>query len=142
MHAKNLSIETIFTKCAPKKICADETKVRQVLNNLLHNAVKFTSQGRIRIRADRQVVDGVDSVYFSVTDTVIGIRKEHKSMMFDPFVQADPSYTRKYGGTGLGLSISRHYVTLMDGKIGLESTEGKGSTFWFSVPVKAKFSNE
>ncbi|MCW5822389.1 MAG: PAS domain S-box protein [Cyanobacteria bacterium TGS_CYA1] len=142
VQAKSLSLETIITKNVPKNIVADETKVRQVLNNLLHNAVKFTSHGRIRIKVDRNEVEGTDSICFSVTDTGIGIREEHKTMMFEPFVQADPSYTRKFGGTGLGLSICRHYVTLMQGQIGLESNEGKGSTFWFSVPVKASSSNE
>ncbi|MDX2104812.1 MAG: PAS domain S-box protein [Candidatus Melainabacteria bacterium] len=142
VQAKSLSLETIITKNVPKTIVADETKVRQVLNNLLHNAVKFTSHGRIRIKVDRNEVEGTDSICFSVTDTGIGIREEHKTMMFEPFVQADPSYTRKFGGTGLGLSICRHYVSLMQGQIGLESSEGKGSTFWFSVPVKASSSNE
>jgi len=142
VQAKSLSIETIISKTTPDEIFADETKVRQVLNNLLHNAVKFTSKGKIRIKIDRLDKDGVDSICISVIDTGIGIREEHKGMMFEPFVQADPSFTRKFGGTGLGLSICRHYVTLMNGQIGLESTEGKGSKFWFSIPVKAESTNE
>lgn len=142
VQAKSLSIETIITKNVPERIYADETKVRQVLNNLVHNAVKFTSHGRIRIKVDRKDINGIDSVCFSVSDTGIGIREEHKSLMFDPFVQADPSYTRRFGGTGLGLSICRHYTTLMQGEIGLKSTEGKGSTFWFSLPAKEQSTDE
>ncbi len=142
VQAKSLAIETVISKSVPEQIFDDEVKVRQVLNNLLHNAVKFTSSGKIRVKIDRHDIDGIDSISFTVADTGIGIREEHKGMMFEPFVQADPSFTRKFGGTGLGLSICRHYVTLMGGTIGLESTEGKGSTFCFSIPVKANSSNE
>lgn len=142
VQAKSLTFETIITKSVPEQILADEAKIRQVLNNLLHNAVKFTNKGKIRVKIDRLDIDGIDSLLFSVSDTGIGIRDEHKNMMFEPFVQADPSFTRKFGGTGLGLSICRHYVTLMKGKIRLESTEGKGSTFYFSIPVKANSSHD
>ncbi|QQR58424.1 MAG: PAS domain S-box protein [Candidatus Melainabacteria bacterium] len=142
VQAKSLALETVISKNVPEQIFADEVKVRQVLNNLLHNAVKFTSKGKIRIKIDRLEMEGNDSISFSVKDTGIGIREEHKSMMFEPFVQADPSFTRKFGGTGLGLSICRHYVTLMGGSISLESTEGKGSTFSFTIPVKANSFNE
>lgn len=139
---KSLALETKIGKDVPEFVFADENKVRQVLTNLLHNAIKFTSKGKVKISVSNEIIEQTPVVKFTVTDTGIGIREEHKSMMFEPFIQADPSSTRKFGGTGLGLSISRHYVTLMGGIIGLESTEGKGSTFWFTIPLKQENAND
>lgn len=133
---KSLALEIQIGKDVPERVFGDENKVRQILTNLVHNAIKFTSKGKVKVSVITESIDDQNVLRFSVVDTGIGISEENKSLMFEPFIQADPSSTRKFGGTGLGLSISRHYVTLMGGKIGLESTEGKGSTFWFTIPLK------
>jgi len=114
---------------------ADPTKVRQILLNLLSNAAKFTEQGSITIQTRVERVNSHEEVLISVSDTGIGIAKEDQSKLFEPFSQVDASPTRKTGGTGLGLSISRYLVEMHGGKIGLESEVGKGSTFYFTIPV-------
>ncbi|PSJ42103.1 ATP-binding protein [Allosphingosinicella deserti] len=113
---------------------ADESRLRQVLLNLLNNAVKFTATGSItldvaRVRADENVED----MRVTVTDTGPGIAPDRQAMLFQPFVQADASITRRYGGTGLGLSISKTLIELMNGRVGLSSTPNEGSSFWFEV---------
>jgi signal transduction histidine kinase/CheY-like chemotaxis protein len=114
---------------------ADLTKVRQVLLNLLSNAAKFTSQGKITLAADRVLVDGVEWIHFDVTDTGIGISNEQLGKLFQEFTQADASTTRKYGGTGLGLALSRRFCQMMGGDIYVESQEGVGSTFTIRFPA-------
>jgi CheY-like chemotaxis protein len=119
----------------------DSSRIGQILLNLISNAIKFTSSGSIFVQA--QLVDHVQGkpnsgplkIKFSITDTGIGISSIAVSQLFQPFMQADRSTTRKYGGTGLGLSISKKLVQLMNGEIGVESTEGKGSNFWFTLPL-------
>jgi signal transduction histidine kinase/CheY-like chemotaxis protein len=122
----------------PPVLCGDNNRVRQVLMNLMTNAVKFTREGEITVQ-----VTGTPAVAervmlrFEVVDTGIGIEADSLERVFDSFAQQDGSTTRRFGGTGLGLTISRQLVELMGGDIGVTSTLGEGSTFWFTVPVKA-----
>lgn len=115
----------------------DPTKVRQILLNLFSNAAKFTDEGSITIDAQLQNQDGIKEVRISVTDTGTGIGQEDQRKLFQPFTQVDPSPTRKTGGSGLGLSICRHLVEMHGGQISLRSEPGKGSTFYFTLPVPA-----
>ena len=109
-------------------------RLRQVLLNLLSNAAKFTKDGRVDVRVDR--VDGLDGAWFTfaVTDTGIGMGEHQLARLFQPFVQADSSMSRRYGGTGLGLAISRVFVEMMGGMIDVESRKGVGSTFTVHLP--------
>ena len=115
---------------------ADVTRIRQVLINFISNAAKFTEDGAITISADmRSNPDGSPELFIKVTDTGIGISPEDQKKLFLPFSQVDASPTRKTGGSGLGLSISRLLVEMHNGRIGVESDAGKGSTFYFTLPV-------
>lgn len=115
-------------------IKADPTRIRQVLFNLISNALKFTENGGITVRVSSYASDVDDpDLLFEVEDTGIGISPEQAEKLFDKFTQADGSTTRKYGGTGLGLAISRQLVNMMGGEIKLDSTPGQGSRFWFTV---------
>ncbi|MFN3307996.1 MAG: ATP-binding protein, partial [Anaerolineales bacterium] len=114
---------------------ADPTKIRQILLNLLSNAAKFTEQGSITVQTEVKRENSHEEVLIKVIDTGIGIAQEDQSKLFEPFSQVDASPTRKTGGTGLGLSISRYLVEMHGGKIGVNSELGKGSTFYFSIPV-------
>ena len=116
----------------PPFMWGDSGRVRQIIMNLVGNAIKFTEHGHVRVRAGMQE----HSLHVTVEDTGMGIPVEKLGEIFDKFTQADASVTRKYGGTGLGLAITKHLVQLMGGKIGVESAEGKGSTFWFSIPCE------
>ena len=114
-------------------LIGDPYRLRQILINLINNAIKFTNNGTITIVCKTKYQDEKQtSVYFSISDTGIGIPKEKIDLLFKSFTQVDSSLNRKYSGTGLGLSISKHLVHMMNGKIGVESEEGKGSTFWFT----------
>jgi len=122
----------------PAVLRGDPGRLRQVLTNLVGNAIKFTGQGEVWLHAEREPGDeGVDAVRFTVRDTGPGIPQEAQARVFLPFSQADSSTTRKYGGTGLGLAISKRLVEAMGGSIGLHSAPGEGSTFWFVVPLPA-----
>lgn len=114
-----------------REMAGDPTRVRQILLNLISNAVKFTARGRITVR----ILRPGDFFRVEVSDTGIGIPLEHQSSIFQKFVQADHSTTRRYGGTGLGLAISRQLVEAMGGSISFESAPEVGSTFWFELPV-------
>ncbi len=115
---------------------ADAMRVRQVLINFLSNAAKFTEEGEIVVKAYLQELDkGRPAVTISVTDTGPGIAKEDQTKLFQPFSQVDASLTRKVGGSGLGLSICHHLIQMHNGRIGVNSAPGKGSTFYFSIPI-------
>ena len=123
----------------PSLLKSDPGRIRQVITNLLGNAIKFTSHGEITLGVDvlEHYTDRV-LLRFFVTDAGIGIAPEILDTLFQPFTQADSSTTRKYGGTGLGLTISKQLTELLGGEIGAESTPGKGSTFWFTTEVKVR----
>lgn len=125
-------------KDLPRNFKGDPTKLRQVLLNLISNALKFTSQGEIRviIRKEQENPDKGVMLRFTVQDTGVGISQDNLNHIFEPFQQADTSTTRKYGGTGLGLTISKTIVETMGGKMEAKSQEGKGSEFTFSVPLQ------
>jgi PAS domain S-box-containing protein len=122
----------------PEVVRGDATRLKQVVINLVGNAIKFTNQGEVAVKVQVEAEDGRDLVLrFTVSDTGIGIAKDKQEKIFDPFSQADTSTTRKYGGTGLGLTISVRLVRMMGGKIWMESEEGRGSYFHFTVRVGA-----
>ncbi len=114
---------------------ADQTKVRQVLFNLLSNAAKFTTNGRVTLTVTREVESIPEWIHFCVKDTGIGMSLEEQQRLFEAFIQGDASTTRKYGGTGLGLAISRHFCEMMGGEITMESELGKGSVFTVRLPA-------
>jgi PAS domain S-box-containing protein len=131
---KELELISSIAPETPTLIVGDPGRLRQILRNLIGNALKFTHDGRIVVKVEsvQEPGDGI-KLRFMVTDTGIGIPQEKQSLVFESFTQADGSTTRKYGGTGLGITISKQLAELMGGEIGLESTEGKGSTFWFTA---------
>jgi signal transduction histidine kinase len=135
LMAKNENLLEVHSQESLGTLHADQTKVRQVLFNLLSNAAKFTTQGRVTLTVTREQVDKGEWVYFRVCDTGIGISEEQQERLFQAFTQGDASTTRKYGGTGLGLAISRHFCQMMGGEIGVASRVGQGSTFTVRLPV-------
>lgn len=134
---KGLDVHHHIDSELPQTVKGDFRRIKQVLQHIMQNAVKFTEKGSIKINVsvDRRV-ENLAFVRFSVTDTGIGLAPEAVEHVFVPFVQADGSTTRKYGGVGLGLSISKRLVKLMSGNMGVESKEGQGSTFWFTIPLE------
>ncbi len=138
LHAreKNLGLSCRIDSSVPLGLRGDPGRVRQILTNLVGNAVKFTERGEVAVRVS--LVESTDAeclLRFSVKDTGIGIPKSKIDLIFDKFSQVDASTTRKYGGTGLGLAISKQLAELMGGAIGVASEEGKGSEFWFTIRI-------
>ena len=134
---KGLEIYVIIKAGVPEEVIGDPSRLRQILNNLISNAVKFTENGDISITVDSlEKENEIAVIDFEVKDTGIGIRKEDINKIFQSFDQADASTTRKYGGTGLGLAISNELVKMMGGEISVESMLGEGSTFKFNVSLK------
>jgi signal transduction histidine kinase/DNA-binding response OmpR family regulator len=149
-NEKNLELACTIAADVPEFIRGDSTRLRQVVTNLIGNAIKFTHAGEVVLTVERVVEDdpatGTKRIacdgesclfHFVVSDTGIGIPKDKQEMIFQPFSQADTSTTRKYGGTGLGLTITTRLVGMMGGRIWLESEEGQGSHFHFTVKLKA-----
>ena len=132
-HAKDLELACRFDERLPAALKGDPYRLRQVLTNLLGNALKFTERGEVLIDVG---IDASGGLMVRVRDTGIGLPEATLARLFTPFAQADSSTTRRFGGTGLGLAISRHLVELMGGQIGAESQAGQGSTFWFSLPLR------
>jgi signal transduction histidine kinase len=135
---KSIKISLNFSDDYSDEICGDSVRLKQILLNLVSNAIKFTESGSIKIHVDMISKDTSSTEYrVSVTDSGIGISETDQEKLFEKFTQADVSTTRKYGGTGLGLAICKQLVNLMHGSIGVTSKPGSGSTFWFQI----KFSN-
>ena len=139
---KNLTLRSNLDDRLPRYLVGDPTRLRQILLNLINNAIKFTEKGHVEIRVEAtgtEPAEGLDvsicRVKFSVEDTGIGISQKAQKNLFDPFAQADSTVARKYGGTGLGLAICRRLVEAMGGEIEIDSQEEMGSTFYFSIEM-------
>ncbi|QTO41445.1 ATP-binding protein [Desulfovibrio desulfuricans] len=134
IEQKGLEYECKLGDDVPLKLWGDSLRLKQVLLNLMNNAVKFTAEGRITLRIDRELSGGKDSLHFRIADTGMGISREYQQHLFDPYTQANASISRRFGGTGLGLSICKRIAELMHGALWCESELGKGSTFHLSIP--------
>lgn len=135
---KGLRLEAHWAGAPAQRYLSDAFRLRQMLLNLVNNAIKFTDRGEVVIEAGERS-RGLDRVTleFSVTDTGMGLSREQQAVLFQPFSQVDNSLARRYGGTGLGLSIVARLAQLLGGEVGVDSREGSGSRFWFRVPVQA-----
>jgi signal transduction histidine kinase len=134
--AQGLKLTLEYPPEVPRHFKGDAIRIRQVITNLVANAVKFTHRGHVLVKVTCESRDSrIASMGVSVTDTGIGIAPEKIGSLFEKFSQLDASNTRRYGGTGLGLAISKQLVELMGGSIHVESKLGEGSTFWFSLPL-------
>jgi len=135
-HDKNLDLVTLVYNDVPNNLMGDPLRLKQIITNLLNNAIKFTHAGEVVLRAsleEEATSHGSVTLRISVADTGMGLSRAQQRPLFDAFSQADASTARQYGGTGLGLAISKRLAEEMGGKIGLESDLGKGSTFWFTL---------
>lgn len=144
-HAKNLDLVPLVYNDVPDNIMGDPLRVKQVITNLVNNAIKFTQTGEVVLRASLEEEDTDTNrvtLRLSITDSGVGLSRAQQQSLFNAFSQADASTARQYGGTGLGLAISKRLVEEMGGKIGLESELGKGSTFWFTLTSELATSGE
>jgi signal transduction histidine kinase len=132
---KGLDFKVITENELPARVRTDPNRLRQCLLNLVGNAIKFTEHGHVYVRVCLLQAGGISWIRFAVEDTGIGIPADKCELIFDAFRQADGSSTRQFGGTGLGLSITKQLVELMGGSIDVESAEGGGSTFSFTIPA-------
>jgi signal transduction histidine kinase len=140
---KNLYLRLDLNESLPEYVKGDPVRFKQVIINLVNNAIKFTERGGVVVSVTSQKVDDERvKLLIKVMDTGIGISKESQEKLFRPFSQLDVSVTRKHGGTGLGLAISKNLVELMNGKIGVNSEEGKGSEFWFTAIFDTRLDDE
>jgi PAS domain S-box-containing protein len=136
-HAKGLVLSAHWTGPTHRRYRGDPHRLRQMLSNLVNNAIKFTVRGEVCIKAAEVEGDGPSALLeFTVSDTGIGIPADQQALLFQPFSQVDNSTTRQFGGTGLGLSIVRHLAEAMGGAVGVTSVPGEGSRFWFRVRLK------
>lgn len=134
---KGLQLTASLDAAVPRVLIGDGARLRQVITNLVGNAIKFTDRGEVSIRMEvEREAAGISVIRAAIRDTGIGIAPEHRTRLFESFTQADTSTTRRYGGTGLGLAISRQLIELMGGHIGFDTEVGRGSTFWFTVPLR------
>jgi len=134
---KSLDLLYLIQPDVPPFLIGDMSRLRQILSNLVNNAIKFTEEGEIFVSVERTAENnGIQELTFSVRDSGIGIPKEKIGVLFEAFTQADAFAMRRYGGTGLGLAIAKHIISLMGGRIWVESTLGKGSTFYFTVNLR------
>jgi PAS domain S-box-containing protein len=136
-HTKGIELVAVIAPDAPELVRIDGIRLRQVLTNLVGNAVKFTEKGGVRV--DMRLVEGRERRFlrFEVRDTGVGVPVEKRAEIFDEFVQADSSHARRFGGSGLGLAISKRLVAAMGGEIGIDPAPGGGSLFWFTTPAIA-----
>ncbi len=134
---KKLTVRLHIGKEVPPYVKGDPVRMKQIIINLVNNAIKFTEKGNITISVEKKSAeDGKVQLFFKIMDTGIGISPEGQKKLFQSFSQVDKSTTRKYGGTGLGLMISKNLTQMMGGEIGVESVEGVGSTFWFTISME------
>ena len=134
-HDKNIELIAVLDSRLPQVIRADSVRLRQILTNLVGNAVKFTERGGVRVQARLVEAEERQVLRFDVRDTGVGVPIAKRDAIFNEFVQGDATHARKFGGTGLGLAISRRLVEAMGGKIGIENVPGGGSQFWFTLPA-------
>ncbi|MEK0192039.1 MAG: response regulator [Oscillatoriales cyanobacterium] len=148
VEEKGIELNIVVESSVPRKLVGDSSRLKQILLNLTGNAIKFTDGGQIliyvNVKRDKQNKDNRqgDKLLFSVRDTGIGISPEGQTKLFQSFSQVDSSAARQYGGTGLGLAICKQLVDRMEGEIGVRSSLGSGSTFWFSIPLEKQWQAE